>query len=215
MIRLQKKQKPQSLDQNGTTWTTRLMKHINNGTDVPYALSIKYKEPDIKRTIKEETCEKCAYCESKVTQVYPGDVEHIIPKSVYPRLTFTWQNLTFVCFNCNNKKRDYVSKDLKLINPYKDTPSNHLRPFGPLIMQVNGDARGEFTIKKIDLNREPLRERRNEAIINLQTLVDKYFNHPVQQIRDICLDEIRELTENKNEYSATLKQYVLDSGVTI
>jgi len=46
---------------------------------------------------------KCCYCEI----LEPGsdfrDVEHYRPKSVYWWLTWTWENLYFVCFECNRQ----------------------------------------------------------------------------------------------------------------
>ena len=60
----------------------------------------RYSRPEIKAELIAETKGKCAYCESKITHIYPGDIEHIIPKSIFPRLTFTWANLTLGCYWC-------------------------------------------------------------------------------------------------------------------
>ena len=60
-----------------------------------------YKHPDNKIALKNSTFGKCMYCESKITHIDYGDIEHIKPKSKYPTLKFTWSNLGFACTVCN------------------------------------------------------------------------------------------------------------------
>src|SRR5690554_3133173 len=116
MIRLKKVAKPQSLVNNGVAWTRDLMDEYYQTGNINKEKQGRYNQRDVKESVKLETNDKCAYCESKVTHVYPGDIEHIIPKSVYPRLSFNWDNLTFGCYWCNNKKRDFLSRDCMLLN---------------------------------------------------------------------------------------------------
>lgn len=50
---------------------------------------------------------KCCYCEKRQEQAAYRDVEHFRPKSIYPWLTWTWENLLFACVDCNREhKRD-------------------------------------------------------------------------------------------------------------
>lgn len=46
---------------------------------------------------------KCCYCEFLEQGSDYRDVEHYRPKSVYWWLTWTWENLYFVCFECNRQ----------------------------------------------------------------------------------------------------------------
>jgi len=213
MIRLIKLTVPNILSVNSTTWTSELMNLINSNQPVPPAIANRYNHPQIKSQVKAETFDKCCYCESKVTQVYPGDIEHLIPKSKFPRLTYTWKNMTFSCSICNNRKRDYLNKPNPLLNPYKDNPSQHLRAFGPFISQINGDTRGEITVKKLDLNRADLRERRTDILKSLSRLLDKFHKEQDQGLKQILKDELLECAETKNEYSLTIKQFLIDNGI--
>jgi uncharacterized protein (TIGR02646 family) len=45
---------------------------------------------------------KCAYCESKITVVTYGAIEHFRPKSTHVDLNFTWENLLLSCDLCND-----------------------------------------------------------------------------------------------------------------
>jgi uncharacterized protein (TIGR02646 family) len=202
MIQLTELAKPQVLVDNALNWTKTVMTFVKNGQKIPDTDKNKYSHKDIKTQVKLETKEKCVYCESQVTHQYPGDIEHIIPKAIYPRLTFNWSNLTFACYWCNNGKRDYVEKkEAKLINPYKDIISEHLHFFGPLIMHVNQSKRGEITWKKIKLNRQELLDRRTDKIKELQNLIDKYDRETVVPLKAILLNEVREFSLQDKEFS--------------
>lgn len=212
MIELNKVTKPQSLIDNGDAWTKELMDDFYQNGVIDKTKQSKYNKPDIKQALKNETKEKCAYCESKVTHIYPGDIEHIIPKSIYPRLTYTWSNLTLGCYWCNNKKRDFLDKACKLLNPYKDKTREHLRAFGPLIMHINSSKRGEITWRILELNRTELRDKRQEKIEELQLLIDKYNSEHIKVLKDLIEVEIIDFIE-RTEFSFTLKQYFDDNKV--
>ena len=213
MIKLKKRPKPQVLVDHGLQWTKELMQHYYNGTSPSECLKNRYKHKDIKHEVMLETNGKCAYCESFVTHTYPGDVEHIIPKSVYPRLTFTWKNLSFVCYWCNNKKRDKVDKNCKLLNPYKDEIEKHLHAFGPMILHINNSKRGELTHREINLNRTNLIERRIDAIFKVQNLIDRYENEPEGAIKDILKQEVIEQANSDKEFSFTIKQFLFEKNI--
>lgn len=213
MIKRTKRALPNVLSVNGTNWTKQIMTYVNAGQAIPLNVQGHYRHADIKSEVKLETEEKCIYCESYVTHQYPGDVEHIIPKSVYPRLTYSWNNLTFVCYWCNNNKRATLDKNCKLLNPYKDEVDNHLQAFGPMIFHINDSKRGELTWKEIKLNRKELIERRVDSLKELQNLIDKYNRETVHGLKAILLNEIVENTNSDKEFSMYKKQYLKDIGL--
>lgn len=195
---------PKILSDNERKWTTELMDdYINNGK-INKQLQKKYNHRDIKIAVKSETSDKCIYCESHVTSIYPGDIEHIIPKSKEPSLTFKWDNLTFCCYSCNNNKKDYYEPTNMLINPYTDNTVDYLLPMGPLLYNLNGNKRAEITIKKIKLNREELINRRKEKLEELQKYVNAYHQENVDSLKEIKKNEIEEFIE-KSEFSFTLQ----------
>lgn len=214
MIQLAKRAIPQVLADNGLNWTKALMNYVNNGNEIPKSVKNKYSHDAIKTEVRLETNEKCVYCESQVTYQYPGDIEHIIPKSIYPRLTYSWPNLTFVCYWCNNHKRDYVEKGKgKLLNPYKDNIEKHLQFFGPLLLHINNCKRGEITWKKIELNRKELIDRRSDKLKELQNLIDKYEREDLVALKRVLLNEIIEFSSKDKEFSYSCQCYLKAKGI--
>jgi len=81
------------------------------------------KKDSIKWTLKEIYHQKCAFCESKLTNDY-GDIEHYRPKNKsekeskdcdkgksYYWLAFGWDNLLPACKRCNGKKSNCFDID--------------------------------------------------------------------------------------------------------
>lgn len=70
-----------------------------------------YKDSDVRKKLIEMFHGKCAYCESKITAMYSGDIEHFRPKGEirdtkpskpgYFWLASEWDNLLFACPFCN------------------------------------------------------------------------------------------------------------------
>lgn len=210
MIELKKEPKPQLLIDNGETWTNDLMSEYYLTNNINKTKQNRYNKPQIKDALKRETKEKCAYCESKITHIYPGDIEHIIPKSKFPRLTFTWSNLTLGCYWCNNKKRAFLNRTCMMLNPYKDKTNTHIRAFGALIYHINSNERGEITWRQLELNRPELRDKRQEKIEELQTMIDKLRKTVNQGLKDLIEIEIIDFIE-RTEFTFTLRQYYEDN----
>ena len=56
---------------------------------------------DAKAQLKQESHDKCAYCEANTAVVAHGDVEHYRPKSEYWWLAYTYDNYLYACQVCN------------------------------------------------------------------------------------------------------------------
>jgi len=165
------------------------------------ALRSNYKHPAIKLAVKNDSFEKCIYCESKIIHVYFGDVEHIKPKSKFPELKFDWDNLGYVCAQCNNKKSDEWDEQHPFINPYTEDPVDFLRAVGHFIYHIAGNRRGEITEKKIKLNRVGLIEMRKERVDAVRTLADKYINESNLTLKEILLKELKKELEDNKPYA--------------
>ena len=77
-----------------------------------------YAHATVKEALRTAQHDKCAFCESKVSHVSPGDVEHFRPKAGYRQLrrgplqrpgyywlAYAWENLLFVCELCNQREK--------------------------------------------------------------------------------------------------------------
>ena len=139
----------------------------------PNALRTNYKNPENKDALRQASSDKCMYCESKISHIYYGDVEHIKPKETYPQFEFVWENLGYVCAKCNGKKLNKYDDNCPYINPYEESPADFIAPFGELLRQFRGNERGEYTILEIDLNRSELAEKRLNRMRVIANLIDK------------------------------------------
>jgi 5-methylcytosine-specific restriction endonuclease McrA len=167
-----------------------------------------YRHPAVKSSIVRETSGKCAYCESKITHVYWGDVEHIKPKTRFPELRLKYDNLTFACAICNNNKAEYWSDEAPILDPYADIPVDHLVGLGPLLWHRGGSAQGQRTIDLLDLNRNGLRERRFECIQRLSPLVDRYKREPDGPIKEALAMQLRHETADSNEFALAIRSFL-------
>jgi uncharacterized protein (TIGR02646 family) len=183
LIKLTKGPVPDFLAQNADNWLKELLAEVANGGDKIAYRKSKYNNPAIKAALIAETNGKCAYCESLPLHVTYGDIEHIMPKSVDPNLTFDWQNLTLACDICNTKKADKEG----LIDPYEDEPEDEFNFIGPMILHRAGKAKAEITRTVLDLNRSYLLCQRAERIEALENKFRLIEQHPEPEERELML----------------------------
>ena len=167
----------------------------------PTALATNYKHDDNKQALITASHGKCMYCESKVTHVYFGDVEHIKPKTKYPTLEFEWTNLGFVCAKCNNAKSDRFDEATPYVNPYEEEPKDHLIALGAMLMHKNGSERGELTTTDIELNRPDLVEKRQEKLNNIQKWIDAAMRTQNETLKKAAITELLNEADEDKEYS--------------
>jgi len=90
----------------------------------------RYKQPDIKTTLKKIYHKKCAFCEQKITECKDNNledcsqtIEHYRPKSKYYWLAYSWDNLLWCCHRCNQNKSnnfEIVSNEVAYENLFKE-----------------------------------------------------------------------------------------------
>ncbi|MCA1042900.1 HNH endonuclease [Bacillus toyonensis] len=117
---------------------------INNGSSV-------WGKSYIKSALLEMSHNKCAYCECKLDEESKYiEVEHFLPKNVYPQLVVDWNNLLPSCKRCNGKKGTHDSQQESIIDPTVDIPNNHIKMFNYLIK--GKDMKGKTTVDVLHLN---------------------------------------------------------------
>ena len=85
-------------------------------TSLPRFDSGIYGQKSVKDALQKAQHDKCAFCESKITHIAYGDVEHFRPKAGYRQepkdplvrpgyywLAYEWSNLLFCCQLCNQR----------------------------------------------------------------------------------------------------------------
>jgi len=212
VIRIEKEPVPAVLVAHSEEWREEYAQLLA-GEDVPAAARTRYRHADIKAALRREARDKCAYCESRISHVYPGDADHISPVVHRPDLIVEWQNLAYVCAECNRRKGDYYAPAEPLINPYMQSPEDHLVFYGPIVLQRPGNFAGLRTVERLALGRTALVERRRERIEALQPLLDLYAITPPGADRDLIWGQIRGACDATEEYSAFLGAFVYQSGL--
>lgn len=124
---------------------------------------------DIKKSIRDhlrpEQDNKCCYCKRTLgTDIKDVDIEHIIPKSEYPKFTFEPNNLALSCPGCNTKKGDDKvltkkivrypthSKNTKIIHGHYDDYYAHIEIHQGLLYEAI-TKKGSHTITTCELFR--------------------------------------------------------------
>lgn len=207
MIKLEKLEEPVILKDKKAEWTREYLeaKAADNLKDT---VRYRYRHPDIKTQVRKETSDKCAYCESKITHTYPGDTEHILPRSDFPELVVDWANLTLCCGECNRRKSNYHSATEPLMNPYNDEPEVHLFAVGTLIFGRAGNKKGALAELKLGLNRPELIERRYERIKSLKNLAERYANQVAGALKDLLRNELMKEIKKDKEYTFVSREFL-------
>jgi 5-methylcytosine-specific restriction endonuclease McrA len=208
MIKLTRRPLPGEVAVQLTERAVRLRQHLLAGDDPPQALLNFYRNPELKQILVAEANGKCMYCESKITHVYFGDVEHIRPKSRFPEARLDHDNLGLACAICNNAKGEFWDDDTPLLNPFNDDPDEEVLALGTLVVRRPGRSRARLTIQQMDLNRTALLERRKERIELLASLADQYVQAPAGAIKDLLKDELCRHAADDGEYALIVRAYL-------
>jgi uncharacterized protein (TIGR02646 family) len=183
----------------------------------PSALSNgNYKHPDNKKALKESNYGKCMYCESKISHIDYGDVEHIKPKSKYPELEFEWDNLGFACTKCNRQyKNDTYDEETPYINPYDEEPQNYIMSNGAILFPFQGSERGEITIEGLGLNRTELVEQRYNRIVEINKVIKACFRTSNETLKNNALNELKKEVNYDKEYSLVIKNLLREHDIDV
>jgi 5-methylcytosine-specific restriction endonuclease McrA len=208
MIKLTRQKVPDELQRRLQERGERLRELLRNGEKPPQTLSDWYRDPALKEHLIAEAHGKCVYCESKIIHLYFGDIEHFWPKSKFPEKGLDLENLGLACARCNNAKGDFWDENILLLNPYVDEPDHEVFAHGVFLKRRPGRPRALLTIKRLDLNRPALVERRMERIELLESLADQYANAPAGAVKDLIRAELLQQAADESEYAIFVRAYI-------
>jgi uncharacterized protein (TIGR02646 family) len=213
MIKVNRTEKPDILLQNANNWTENYLtanaNYSENKTPENKKLfekvEKKYNHETVKTALKLMFHDKCAFCESNITQVYAGDIDHFKPKSKFPELCFKWENLLLTCSICNGKSNKGDKFPLEneggfLINPVEENPDDFFRfefdDITKLFLLIPQNERAVTMLKIIKLNRDSLAEFRTRELIKIIEIVSLIENDNEK------LKEFIEIFSPKDQYYA-------------
>lgn len=126
----------------------------------------------IKDALLKSSNNKCCYCECLLDEESKYmEVEHFKCKKIYPNDVVEWSNLLPSCKRCNGIKKDFDVMVNPIVNPYTDTPANHIKLRGSRFREI--DDVGYNTIEAIRLN-DFERLSRKRAIL-ISALEDRVY----------------------------------------
>lgn len=229
MIKLERNNQPQVLKDNQTLWQNSLDQAIltYGGYDkIPKQEKEKlishYRHDEIKEALFSSSAEKCAFCECKPAEAGNIEVEHFKPKSIYPEMTFEWENLLPSCRKCNGSKLDHDTGITPIVNPYDMDPEAIFRYCDIRIVPIGQNQIGENTIVVCGLNSVRLMKPRADILVSLHDFSDAIKNaiedyrrcttalQRTNRIRRIAeaIERIELLAKPQERYSAFCKKYL-------
>ncbi|MFG0322984.1 retron system putative HNH endonuclease [Pseudomonas sp. zjy_15] len=229
MIKLSRPQKPAILTRNEQAWLKSLMDAIQKygsfkeiPKDEKNKLTSHYRHDEIKAALFPSSFNKCAFCEGKPQENGNIEVEHFLPKSIYPSETFSWENFLPSCRKCNDSKLAHDTGVEPIINPYDDEPDEHFRYCDILIKPVKDDQKAQKTISVLSLNSARLMKPRAEILISLHSF-SSALEEAIQDLESAdserkrmhktrklieSIEIMEQLTETHKAYSGYCKSYL-------
>lgn len=191
MIFVKRSQKPKILVKNEVIWTKKIKeskekydanKTESNKNDLDKAIK-KYNHPEIKSSLESMLHGKCAFCESFIQNVDYGDIEHFKPKSKFPELAVSWDNLLLACKKCNGKEQKgdewpTLQNGGPLINPSEENPEDFFEfefdeeTMVSIVKPLN--PRGITSERIYGLNKHELLKDRNKYVKMLVFIARRY-----------------------------------------
>jgi len=220
MIQVLRNVKPQILQANAETWTTEYLRARNNYADNPTPelkkevekLEKKYNHDQVKDALKSMFKKKCAFCESTITHIDYGQIEHFKPKSIYPDQCFEWNNFLLSCAICNGtgskgNKFPLEAEGGPFINPTTEDPDDFFKfeydNVLKLFIVYPKNRRAVTMLGIIKLNREDLAERRTKEMFKITMVIDKIIKGDQEK-----LDDFLNFFSDEDDYYAFIKTII-------
>ena len=218
MIQVLRTAKPQILQANAETWTAEYLQARNNyaGNSTPELkkevekLEKKYNHDQVKDALKGMFKKKCAFCESTITHIDYGQIEHFKPKSIYPDQCFEWNNLLLSCAICNGSgskgnKFPLEAEGGPFINPTTENPDDFFKfEYDDVLKQYivfPKNIRAVTMLSLIKINREDLLEKRKAQLKQIVFIIDRIEDEET-------LQEFFNLFSEKDDYYAFIKTII-------
>lgn len=180
---------PQSFRNEATAWARTLRKKRSEGkaTEHYYNLYNQSGKRDVRSDM--EDClllmysKMCCYCEAS-TDKKQGEIEHLRPKKKFPDKTYDWNNLHWVCGECNGMKLEKYDDIYPILDPSDPEPiEQHIEPridadtLWLWLLNKNDSRRGNTTIEHAGLNRDGLRTARMKTYLKTLELITAIRNN--------------------------------------
>jgi uncharacterized protein (TIGR02646 family) len=186
-----------------------------------------YAHQTVKAALLEAQHHKCAFCESRVTHIAYGDVEHYRPKAGYQQregdalrrpgyywLAYSWDNLLFVCQLCNQERKGNLFP-LRRPRARARSHSDNLNAEEPLLIDPSRLDPSDY-IRFRDQYAVPVRNRREGKTtidvlgLNREKLAEARAERlqSLRVLHDLCKHLRREIARSPSpELAERLRQH--------
>ncbi|WP_138994557.1 hypothetical protein [Larkinella sp. C7] len=175
----------------------------------------------LKKALLEMSAYKCAYSEIQLHEEGKlMEVEHFLPKSIYPNQVLDWLNLLPSSRHCNNAKREKDPNKYPLVNPITDNPKEHFYMLDYILFGRTQKGKNSVIVLKLNDEQQLISPRR-EIGIAVRTELHKQYQQvikladdgltPDEEIRiTASLENLMNLGKATKPYSATVATVLLD-----
>lgn len=196
-----------------------------------------YGNVSVKEALKKAQHGKCAFCESRITHVQYGDVEHFRPKKGFLRgktltrpgyywLAYDWDNLLLACQICNQRHkrnafpllrgslraRSHLGSLVKerpvFIHPGWEDPSREIEFRLHVPYPRNGSIRGRRTIQGLGLKRRELMEERERHLDKIKAIKNLVWICPPGPEREEAEALLRRAQMDDAPYAAMVRCFL-------
>lgn len=221
MIPIKRTPEPAILTKNKKQWTDDYLQAIieHNANNSPQTkkkiqkAQNRYHHQSIKKALEQMCFSKCAYCESHITHISYGHIDHFMPKSKFPKHCFDWENLFLGCAVCNGTqykgdKFPAAEEGGPFINPCLEKPEAFLDfQFDAQTGTANviaKNTRGQTMVSKLGLNRPELVQHRSNLVRKIAFVALQARNGDL-----VALAELSRCMEEDQEYAAFARCFYL------
>ena len=194
-----------------------------------------YGHKKVKAALIKAQHDKCCFCESKVTHISYGDVEHFRPKAGvrqksgarlekpgYYWLAYGWSNLFFSCQLCNQRYKENLfplvkpgdrakshNDDIDIEKPVFINPTEDAEKFisfrEEVIFAIDDNPRGEATIKALGLDRDKLNDIRKDYYDKLEIIYTLANMKPPLPESHKAKDLIDKSIQSSSQYASMIR----------
>jgi len=194
-----------------------------------------YGHKTVKAALRKVQDDKCCFCESKVTHISYGDVEHFRPKAGvrqrqgvplerpgYYWLAYKWSNLFFSCQLCNQRYKENLfplkkpldrakshSDDIDIEKPMFINPTEDVEKYisfrEEVIFAIGDNPRGKATIKALGLDRDELNNMRKDYFDKLELIYELANLKPPRPKSEKAKKHITNSIQSSRQYASMIR----------
>ena len=237
MLFVEKNCCPEYLNSNKNTWTSRWIAYYawEESSGIPQPSKPSYghwRDDRIRIPLIENFHNNCGYCGDVIptpigSDISKGDVDHFLPKAIFPEKTYEWENYIWSCKPCNQLKGEFHDDEHPLLNPCSNDDCSQLVYIQSTGQYVLNDSikndycwkkRLQHTERKTMINADEICKKRKlrvdsvcqpfQSIANNKKILDLDPNQSVinvmnRQIED-DLQRIKKILEDAPDFSFLL-----------